>query len=55
MSKSLSLARPVQALQDHASALEAAITLALVEATPKAVHKLRTESRRIEAVLGLPK
>lgn len=48
-----STAYPVQALREHATALEAAITVALAKPTPKAVHKLRTESRRIEALLDL--
>jgi len=44
---------PVQSLRDHVAALETAITVCLDEATPHAVHKLRTESRRIEAHLDL--
>ena len=46
-------AHPIIALREHASALEAAITVCLAEATPQAVHKIRTETRRIEALLDL--
>jgi len=44
---------PVSSLREHIIALEAAIIVCLGEPTPHAVHKLRTESRRIEAHLDL--
>lgn len=44
---------PVQALQEHLSALEAAITVCLAEPDHKPVHKLRTETRKVEALLLL--
>jgi CHAD domain-containing protein len=50
---STSVAYPVQALGEHAIELEAAILVCMADATPHAVHKLRTESRRIEAQLEL--
>lgn len=46
-------ATPVQTLREHASRLEAAISVALARPKPKAVHALRSESRRIEAQLEL--
>jgi len=46
-------AYPVQSLREHATALEAAITVSLAGSTAKAIHTLRTESYRIEALLGL--
>ena len=48
-----STVQPVHVLREHATALEAAVTVALADATPKAVHKLHTESRRIEALLDV--
>ena len=48
-----SVVHPISSLREHATALEAAITVCLGEPTPHAVHKLRTESRRIEAHLDL--
>ncbi len=44
---------PISSLREHATALQAAITVCLGEPTPHDVHKLRTESRRIEAHLDL--
>ena len=44
---------PIPLLRQHVTALQAAITVCLGEPTPHAVHKLRTESRRIEAHLDL--
>ncbi len=46
---------PVQALREHATALEAALSVCLAEPDKKAVHKLRTETRRIEALIALLK
>lgn len=46
-------ARPVQTLREHATNFEAAISVCLGGATHKAVHKLRTESRRLEAQIAL--
>ena len=46
-------ATPVQTLREHASRLEAAVSVALARPKPKAVHALRSESRRIEAQLEL--
>ncbi len=47
------LAYPIATLREHVTALEAAITLTLVDPQPKPVHRLRTTSRRIEALLIL--
>lgn len=46
-------AHPVRTLRELVTSLEAAITLALADPAPQAVHKLRTTSRRIEAQLEL--
>jgi CHAD domain-containing protein len=46
-------ARPVETLREHATALEAALAVCLGDPGPKPVHKLRTETRRIEAQLLL--
>lgn len=46
-------ARPVETLREHATALEAALAVCLGDPRPKAVHKLRTETRRVEAQLLL--
>lgn len=55
-------AHPVRSLRELTTALAAAITLTLADPRPRAVHQLRTISRRIEAQLellsllpGLPK
>jgi CHAD domain-containing protein len=45
--------RPVETLRDHATALEAALAVCLGDPKPRPVHKLRTETRRIEAQLLL--
>lgn len=50
---SANIAYPVRALGEHAIELEAAILVCMADTTPHAVHKLRTESRRIEAQLDL--
>ena len=44
---------PVQVLREHLTELEAAISVCLAEPAPKPVHKLRTETRRVEALLLL--
>ena len=46
-------ALPVRTLREHATALEAAITVCLAKPKESAVHKVRTETRRIEAQLEL--
>ncbi len=46
-------ARPVETLREHLTALQAALVVCLGDARPKAVHKLRTETRRVEAQLVL--
>jgi CHAD domain-containing protein len=46
-------ARPIQTLREQITNLEAAITVCLADPGPKAVHKLRTTTRRIEAQLTL--
>lgn len=48
-----SSASPVQTLREHASRLEAAVSVSLAKPKPKAVHALRSETRRIEAQLEL--
>ncbi len=45
--------RPVPVLQDQLTALEAAATVCLADPDVKAVHKLRTQTRRVEAMLLL--
>ncbi len=50
---SSSVALPVQVLREHITALEAAITVCLADPGHKPVHKLRTETRRVEALLLL--
>jgi CHAD domain-containing protein len=47
------IANPVGTLRDHATAMEAAITVCLGDPTAAAVHELRRESRRIEAQIDL--
>jgi CHAD domain-containing protein len=44
---------PVRTLREHALALEEAMTVCLSKPRPKAVHKVRTEARRVEAQLEL--
>ena len=46
-------ASPVCTLREHALALEAAMTVCLSKPRPGAVHKVRTEARRVEAQLDL--
>ncbi len=48
-------AHPVQTLRDHSTSFEAALAVCLAESRVKAVHKLRTESRRLEAQIALLK
>ena len=44
---------PIRSLRQQATRLEAAITVSLASPTRKAVHELRSETRRIEAQLDL--
>lgn len=44
---------PVQALREHITALEAALSVCLADPDHKPVHRLRTETRRVEALLLL--
>ncbi|MGI4830303.1 MAG: CHAD domain-containing protein, partial [Janthinobacterium lividum] len=44
---------PVQVLREHTVALEAALTVCLADPATKPVHRLRTETRRVEAQLLL--
>ncbi len=44
---------PVQVLREHGVALEAALSVCLADPSPKSVHRLRTETRRLEAQLFL--
>ncbi len=46
-------AHPIQTLRDAAQSLEASILLCLAKPTQKAVHRMRTATRRIEAQLEL--
>ncbi|MBS1800371.1 MAG: CHAD domain-containing protein [Acidobacteria bacterium] len=49
-------AYPVRTLREHVSALEAAMMICLARPKPRAVHRLRTTTRRIEgqfALLGI--
>ena len=48
-------AYPIRTLREHATALEAALSVCLAEPDKRAVHKLRTETRRIEAQIALLK
>lgn len=50
---SSSVAYPVQVLREHITALEAAISVCLADPGHRPVHKLRTETRRVEALLSL--
>jgi len=47
------MARPIQALREQATALEAALAVCVANPRKKAVHNLRTSTRRIEAQLEL--
>jgi len=53
MAAAKDLAYPIATLREHVTALEAAITLTFADPQPKPVHRLRTTSRRIEALLIL--
>ena len=44
---------PVRTLREHTLALEEAMTVCLSKPRPSAVHKVRTEARRVEAQLEL--
>lgn len=44
---------PVQIIREHLTELEAALSVCLTEPDTKSVHKLRTESRRVQALLLL--
>ena len=46
-------AHPIRTLREHVTALEAAITLTLADPKPRAVHRLRTTTRRIEGQLAM--
>jgi CHAD domain-containing protein len=46
-------AHPVRTLRELVTLLEAALALTVADPIPKAVHKLRTNSRRVEAQLEL--
>lgn len=50
---SAELTFPVQVLREHTTALEAAISVCMADPDHKPVHKLRTETRRVEAELVL--
>lgn len=49
----VTVSHPVQTLRDHATRFEAALSVCLADPKPRAVHKLRTESRRLEAQIVL--
>src|ERR1700744_501206 len=49
----LSIAKPIQTLQQLVTSLEAALSVNLADPDRKAVHELRSETRRIEAQLEL--
>ena len=44
---------PIEALREHTSALEALWTVSSPDQSSKAVHRLRTETRRVEALLTM--
>lgn len=46
-------ATPVEQLREQAKRLEAALSVGVATPTPKAVHELRSSTRRVEAQLGL--
>jgi CHAD domain-containing protein len=46
-------AHPISALRQHATALEAALTVTLARPKPSAVHNIRSATRRIQAQLQL--
>ncbi len=45
--------QPVRTLREHVTALEAAMMVCLADPRPRAVHRLRTMTRRIEGQLAL--
>lgn len=47
------IAQPVEQLRDNAKRLEAALSVGLANPTTKAVHELRSSTRRVEAQLDL--
>ncbi len=47
------IAHPVKTLREHSTNFEAALSVCLADPKVKAVHKLRTESRRLEAQIVL--
>lgn len=47
------IAQPVEQLRDNAKRLEAALSVGLANPTTKAVHELRSSTRRVEAQLAL--
>ena len=53
MATSSTSAHPIRTLREHVTALEAAITLCLADPRPRAVHRLRTTTRRIEGQLAM--
>ena len=46
-------ATPVEQLREQAKRLEAALSVGVAQSTPKAVHELRSSTRRVEAQLEL--
>lgn len=46
-------AYPIRTLREHVAALEAAMMICLASPKPRAVHRLRTTTRRIEGQLAL--
>jgi CHAD domain-containing protein len=46
-------ATPVQQLRENAKRLEAALSVGLADPTPKAVHELRSSTRRVQAQIDL--
>jgi len=48
-----SAAYPVRTLREHVNSLEAAITVCLADPKPRAIHRLRTTTRRIEGQFAL--
>jgi CHAD domain-containing protein len=52
-STSATPATPIVQLRENAKRLEAALTVGLADPTPKAVHELRSSTRRVEAQIDL--
>jgi CHAD domain-containing protein len=46
-------AHPIRTLREHVTALEAAITVCIADPKPRAVHRLRTSTRRIEGQFAM--